>query len=112
MQFVLPGVSFIFMFYSLLFSTDVRIGFVEGSYSVGEAAGTVSVSAGVLEGELGISTTFRLITADGTATGRINPTSAVPLSLFVIANNRGELFVCNSMCVLSDNILCFRTFSP
>ena len=71
----------------------MRIGFVQDSYSVGEAAGTVSVSVGVMEGELGISTTVRLTTADGTATGRIDPgiaMSAIPLSAFITANSRGE----------------------
>ena len=45
---------------------DAQIGFAQGGYSVGEAAGTVSVSVGVLEGELGRSVTVRLTTADGT----------------------------------------------
>ena len=57
--------------HTLLFSTDVRIGFARGSYSVGEAAGTVSVSVTVLEGELGINATVKLTTADGTAIGKL-----------------------------------------
>ena len=61
----------------------MRIGFARGSYSVGEAAGTVSVSVRVLEGELGINaSTVRLTTADGTAIGMLFVTQHITLEVF------------------------------
>ena len=76
------SLSSVCQFYSLLlFFTDVRIGFAQDSYSVGEAAGTVSVSVRVLEGELGINATVRLTTADGTAIGMLFVTQHIILEV-------------------------------
>ena len=60
----------------------MRIGFAQGSYSVGEAAGAVSVSVTVLEGELGINATVKLTTADGTAIGMLFVTHTLYFKFF------------------------------